>query len=137
MAKRLVLLEMWCERIPPTCILPCISMPKVPSAQQTALVAGVIFAATKLSLTAWFFAVFCVTQVKERIAALNLRPFLGNSDCAALRMQHKVQLVMKKDDDNLKLAAQSKPSRQRQSRLAEDWSQPELLLKNPVVLQQQ
>jgi len=72
--------------------------------QQTSLIAGTIFAATKLPLTTWFLAIFFITQSKEGIAALNLRRFLGISDRVALRMKHKLQLVMKNDDDALKLA---------------------------------
>lgn len=72
--------------------------------KQTSLIAGTIFAATKLPLTTWFLAIFFITQAKEGIAALNLCRFLGISDRAALRMKHKLQLVMKNDDDNRKLS---------------------------------
>lgn len=71
---------------------------------QTSLIAGTIFAATKLPLTTWFLAIFFLTQAKEGIAALNLRRFLGISDRAALRMKHKLQLVMKNADDKRKLS---------------------------------
>lgn len=72
--------------------------------KQTSLIAGTIFAATKLPLTTWFLAIFFITQAKEGIAALNLRRFLGISDRAALRMKHKLQLVMKNEDDKRKLS---------------------------------
>jgi hypothetical protein len=72
--------------------------------RQTSLIADTIFAATKLPLTTWFFAMFFMTQAKEGIAALNLRHFLNISDRAALRTKHKLQLVMKNDVDKLKLS---------------------------------
>jgi len=72
--------------------------------KQTSLISGTIFSATKLPLTTWFLAIFFITQAKEGIAALNLRRYLGISDRAALRMKHKLQLVMKNADDKRKLS---------------------------------
>jgi len=71
--------------------------------KQTSLITGTIFASTKLPLATWFLAIFFLTQAKEGMAALNLRRFLGISDRASLRMKHKLQLVMKNDDDKHKL----------------------------------
>lgn len=71
--------------------------------RQTSLIANTIFAATKLPLATWSLAIFFLTQSKEGMAALNLCRFLGISDRAALRMKHKLQLVMKNDDDKRKL----------------------------------
>lgn len=70
---------------------------------QTSLISGTIFAATKLPLTTWFLAIFFITQAKEGIAALSLRRFLGISDNAALRLKHKLQSIMKSADDGMKL----------------------------------
>jgi transposase-like protein len=70
---------------------------------QTSLISGTIFSSTKIPLTIWFLAIFFITQSKEGIAALNLRRFLGISDTAALRMKHKLQLVMKSADDKMKI----------------------------------
>ena len=71
--------------------------------RQASLLADTIFAATKLPLTTRFLAMFFMTQAKKGIAALNLLCCHDVSDRAALRMRHKLQLVMKNDDDKLKL----------------------------------
>jgi transposase-like protein/ribosomal protein L37AE/L43A len=70
---------------------------------QSSLASGTIFAASKLPLTIWFLAIFLITQSKEGMSTLNLRRFLGISDNAALRMKHKLQLVMKNADDAMPL----------------------------------
>lgn len=70
---------------------------------QISLISGTLFSSTKLPLTVWFLAIFLVTQSKEGMASLTLRRFLGISDKAALRMKHKLQLVMKDADDAMKL----------------------------------
>lgn len=66
---------------------------------QTSLLAGTIFSSTKLPLTTWFLAIFLVSQSKEGISSLNLRRFLDVSANAAMRLKHKIQMVMKKADD--------------------------------------
>ena len=65
----------------------------------TSLLAGTIFSSTKLPLTIWFFAIYLITQSKEGCAALKLRRFLGISQTAAMRIKHKLQMVMKSADD--------------------------------------
>ena len=66
---------------------------------QTSLLAGTIFSSTKLPLTVWFLAIYLVSQSKEGCASLKLRRFLGISQTAAMRIKHKLQMVMKIADD--------------------------------------
>jgi len=66
---------------------------------QASLLANTIFSSTKLPLTTWFLAIYLVSQSKEGFASLKLRRFLGISQTAAMRIKHKLQMVMKKADD--------------------------------------
>ena len=67
---------------------------------QTSLTSNTIFSSTKLPLTLWFLAIYLVSQSKEGVAALKLRRFLGVSPQAAMRIKHKLQMVMKTADDS-------------------------------------
>lgn len=67
---------------------------------QASLLAGTIFSSTKLPLTTWFLAIYLVSQSKEGTSSLKLRRFLGISQTAAMRIKHKLQLVMKRADDS-------------------------------------
>jgi ribosomal protein L37AE/L43A len=44
---------------------------------QTTVIAGTIFAATKLPLAAWFLAMHLLTQAKNNVSALELKRHLG------------------------------------------------------------
>ena len=44
---------------------------------QTTVIAGTIFAATKLPLTVWFLAIHLLTQATNNVAALKLKRHLG------------------------------------------------------------
>jgi transposase-like protein len=66
---------------------------------QASLLSGTIFSSTKLPLTIWFLAIYLVSQSKEGISSLKLRRFLGISHNAAMRIKHKLQMVMKRADD--------------------------------------
>jgi transposase-like protein len=66
---------------------------------QTSLISGTIFSSTKLPLTVWFLAIYLVSQSKEGISSLKLMRFLGVSQNAAMRIKHKLQMVMKQADD--------------------------------------
>lgn len=66
---------------------------------QASLLSGTIFSSTKLPLTVWFLAIYLVSQSKEGISSLKMRRFLGISQTAAMRIKHKLQMVMKKADD--------------------------------------
>ena len=56
---------------------------------------GAIFASTKFSLTAWLLGIYLVTKAKDGISSLNLARTIGIPAKAALRMEHKLQQVMK------------------------------------------
>jgi hypothetical protein len=63
------------------------------------VIQGTIFASTKLPLQLWFLGIYLVTQAKDGISSLNLARTIGISANAALRMKHKLQQVMKNQDD--------------------------------------
>lgn len=71
---------------------------------QCSLTSGTIFASSKMPLTVWFLAIFLITQSKEGMSSLHLSRFLGVSANAALRIKHKLQLVMKAADDSIPLS---------------------------------
>ena len=66
---------------------------------QASVTQGTIFAATKLPLHIWLMGIYLTTQSKDGISSLNLGRSLGISSQAALRMKHKLQQVMKNQDD--------------------------------------
>ena len=71
---------------------------------QTSLTSKTIFANTKLPLKTWFLGMYFITQSKDGISSLNLARTLGISACAALRLKHKLQQVMKERDDSQPLS---------------------------------
>jgi len=71
---------------------------------QTSLTSGTIFDSSKLPLTIWFLAIYLITQSKDGLSSLNLARILGVSANAGLRLKHKLQQVMKKEDDHLQLS---------------------------------
>ncbi|WP_136799972.1 IS1595 family transposase [Desulfosediminicola ganghwensis] len=70
---------------------------------QASLLTGTIFASTKMPLTIWFLAIYLISQSKEGVSSLKLRRFLGISQTAAMRIKHKIQMVMKFSDDSKRL----------------------------------
>lgn len=66
---------------------------------QASLIAGTLFASTKLPLTAWFLCIYLITQEKNGISVLELSRQLGVSYNAAWRMKHKLMQAMKERDD--------------------------------------
>lgn len=66
---------------------------------QASVIQRTIFASTKLPLQLWFLGIYLVTQAKDGISSLNLARTIGISANAALRMKHKLQQVMKNQDD--------------------------------------
>lgn len=71
---------------------------------QASVTSGTIFASTKLPLTIWFLAIYFITQSKDGISSLNLARTIGVSANASLRIKHKLQQVMKDQDDQRPLA---------------------------------
>lgn len=72
--------------------------------RQTSVTSGTLFDNTKLPLNLWFLAIYLITQSKDGISSLNLSRTIGISANAALRMKHKLQHVMKKQDDAIPLS---------------------------------
>lgn len=70
---------------------------------QHSLLSNTIFSSSKLPLTTWFLTIFFVTQSKEGMSALHMSRFLGISCNAAMRIKHKLQMVMKQADDCIPL----------------------------------
>ena len=61
---------------------------------QTSLIAGTVFASTKLDLTVWFRAMYHMTQTKQGISRLELSRRLGVSYNTAWKIHHKLAQVM-------------------------------------------
>ncbi len=70
---------------------------------QSSVLAGTIFASTKLPLTRWFLAMHLLTQAKNNVSALELKRHLGISYPSAWLMKHKLMAVMRLADEGLRL----------------------------------
>ena len=70
---------------------------------QCSLVAGTIFDSSKLALPTWFLAMHLMTQVKNNVAALELKRHLGVSYPTAWLMKHKIMEVMRRREDSRQL----------------------------------
>jgi hypothetical protein len=65
---------------------------------QTSLIAGTIFASTKLPLTTWFRAIYHLTQTKQGISSIELGRRLGVTQTTAWKIKHKLaQAMMERD----------------------------------------
>lgn len=62
---------------------------------QCSLISGTIFAATKLALTRWFWAMHLLTRTKNGTSALELKRDLGVCYKTALLLKHKLMEVMR------------------------------------------
>jgi transposase-like protein len=72
---------------------------------QISVTARTIFDSTKLPLNTWFLAIYLITQSKVSVSALSLKRTLGVSYNTALLMKHKIQQVMKEQDDSKRISA--------------------------------
>lgn len=70
---------------------------------QCSLVAGTIFAATKLPLPKWFLAMHLITQSKNNVSALELKRHMGVSYPTSWLVKHKIMEVMRQREDSRKL----------------------------------
>ena len=61
---------------------------------QASVIAGTIFASTKLPLTTWFLAMHLLTQSKHSISSLELARQLGVRQKTAWSLKHKLMQVM-------------------------------------------
>jgi len=62
--------------------------------RQTSLIAGTLFASTKLPLTRWFLAIYLISQAKTGLSALQLKRDIGVSYPTAWLMHHKIMAAM-------------------------------------------
>jgi ribosomal protein L37AE/L43A len=68
--------------------------------RQTSLIAGTIFAATKVELRVWFRAMYHLTQSKQGISSIELGRRLGVTQTTAWTIKQKLAQVMLERDAN-------------------------------------
>src|SRR6201984_596333 len=71
--------------------------------RQTSLIAGTIFAATKVPLSTWFCAMYHLTQSKGGISSIELGRRLGVTQTTAWKIKHKLMQVMMERDATKRL----------------------------------
>lgn len=71
---------------------------------QTSLIAGTIFASTKLPLTTWFRAIYHLTQSKQGISSIELGRRLGVTQTTAWKIKHKLAQAMMERDATKRLS---------------------------------
>lgn len=71
--------------------------------RQTSLIAGTIFAATKVALRVWFRAMYHLTQSKQGISSIELGRRLGVTQTTAWTIKHKLAQVMMERDAEQRL----------------------------------
>ena len=71
--------------------------------RQTSLIAGTIFASTKVPLRTWFRAMYHLTQSKGGISSLALGRRLGVTQNTAWKLKHKLMQVMRERDAGKRL----------------------------------
>ncbi|MES2714345.1 MAG: IS1595 family transposase [Pseudomonadota bacterium] len=70
---------------------------------QSSLIAGTLFASTKLPLTTWFLAIYLISQAKTGLSSLALKRHLGVSYPTAWLMHQKINLAMAQREDTHRL----------------------------------
>jgi len=70
---------------------------------QTSVIAGTIFAATKVPLCSWFRAMYHLTQSKGGISSIELGRRLGVTQTTAWKIKHKLMQVMMERDATKRL----------------------------------
>ena len=71
--------------------------------RQTSVIAGTIFASTKVPLRTWFRAMYQLTQSKGGISSLELGRRLGVTQNTAWKLKHKLMQVMMERDAGKRL----------------------------------
>jgi transposase-like protein len=71
--------------------------------RQTSLIAGTIFASTKVALSTWFRAMYHLTQSKGGISSIELGRRLGVTQTTAWKIKHKLMQVMMERDATKRL----------------------------------
>src|ERR1700687_6420131 len=72
--------------------------------RQTSLIAGTIFAATKVPLCTWFRAMYHLTQSKGGISSIELGRRLGVTQTTSWKIKHKLMQAMMERDATKRLA---------------------------------
>jgi transposase-like protein len=72
--------------------------------RQTSVIAGTIFAATKVALTIWFRAMYHLTQSKGGISSIELGRRLGVTQTTSWKIKHKLMQVMMERDATKRLS---------------------------------
>ena len=67
--------------------------------EQTTVLCGTIFEATKLPLSTWFLAMHLMTQAKNNVSALELKRHLGVRYRTAWLLKHKLMQVMSEREE--------------------------------------
>lgn len=70
---------------------------------QASLIAGTLFASTKLPLTTWFLAIYLISQSKTGLSSLALKRQLGVSYPTAWLVHHKIMDAMAQRDGTQRL----------------------------------
>src|ERR1700682_4460628 len=71
--------------------------------RQTSVIAGTIFAATKVPLCTWFRAMYHLTQSKGGISSIELGRRLGVTQTTSWKIKHKLMQVMMERDATKRL----------------------------------
>ena len=71
--------------------------------RQTSLIAGTIFASTKMPLSTWFRAMYHLTQSKGGISSIEVGRRLGVAQTTAWKIKHKLMQVMMERDATQRL----------------------------------
>ena len=71
--------------------------------RQTSVIAGTIFAATKVPLCTWFRAMYHLTQSKGGISSIELGRRLGVTQTTAWKIKHKLMQAMMERDATKRL----------------------------------
>ena len=71
--------------------------------EQTTVMCGTIFEATKLPLTTWFLGMHLLTQAKNNVSALELKRHLGVRYKTAWLLKHKLMQVMSEREESRQL----------------------------------
>src|SRR5690348_18113538 len=71
--------------------------------RQTSVIAGTIFAATKVALCTWFRAMYHLTQSKGGISSIELGRRLGVTQTTAWKVKHKLKQAMLERDATKRL----------------------------------
>ena len=99
--------------------------------RQTSVIAGTIFAATKVPLCTWFRAMYHLTQSKGGISSIELGRRLGVTQTTAWKIKHKLMQAMMERDATKRLTGRIEIS-ERMAELLGDLVFPQLQFTKPA-----